>query len=105
MMLSFSPIGDEKYATSLLFFSNLSIAIADVIVDSLMVVQARKDPERGAEDLNAYMWTMSASGGIVGSILAALLTDNFDPRYCFLFSAVMGLVISLTATRLNVALE
>ena len=70
-----------------------------------MVVQARKDPLRGAEDLNTYMWTMSAFGGIVGSLLAAILTDKYEPRYCFFFSSAMGLLVTFTALRMDVSLE
>ena len=46
-----------------------------------------------------------AIGGLVGSIAAAFLTENYEPRYCFFFSSIMGLVIAAVAVRLNVALE
>ena len=55
--------------------------------------------------MNTYMWTMSAVGGITGSVLAAILIDRYDPRYCFFFSSAMGLLITLTALRLGVSLE
>ncbi len=51
------------------------------------------------------MWTMSAIGGIVGSLLAAILTDEYEPRYCFFFSSAMGLLVTLTAIRMDVSLE
>ena len=44
-------------------------------------------------------------GGLLGSIAAAFLTQNYEPRYCFMFSSTMGLVIAFFASRLNVALE
>lgn len=96
---------NEKMATWCLFFSNLSIASSDVIVDSLMVIQARKYPESGSEDLNAFTWTCMSCGGLFGSIIAAFLTESYEPRYCFLFSSVMGLVIAFYATRLDIKLE
>ena len=37
-----------------LFLSNVGIAFSDVIVDSLMVIQARKDPEQGSEELSTF---------------------------------------------------
>ena len=88
----------------MLFFSNLSIAFSDVIVDSLMVIQAR-DSEEGAEDLNTFSWTCMSFGGLIGSIVAAVLTENYEPRYCFLFSSIMGLVIMVIAFQLDVKLE
>ena len=33
------------------FFMNLSSAFMDVVVDGLMVMQARKDPENGSQNL------------------------------------------------------
>ena len=42
---------DVQLATICLFMSNLSVAFSDVIVDSLMVIQSRRSPEDGSEDL------------------------------------------------------
>lgn len=92
-------------ATWMLFFSNFSIAFSDVIVDSLMVIQARRYPEDGSEDLNSFCWTCMSIGGLVGSMIAAVLTESYEPRHCFMFSSFMGLVIAYTATRMNVCLE
>ena len=89
----------------MLFLSNFSIAFSDVIVDSLMVIQARRYPEDGSEDLNTFSWTWMSVGGLIGSLIAAFLTENYEPRHCFTFSSIMGLVIAFTATRLNVSLE
>ena len=46
-----------------------------------------------------------AVGGFIGSLVAAYLTENYEPRYCFLFSSIMGFVIAAVASRLNVSLE
>ena len=89
----------------MLFMSNLSIAFSDVIVDSLMVIQARRYPEDGSEDLNTFSWTFMSIGGFAGSIAAAVMTESYEPRYCFMFSSIMGLIIAFVATRLNVSLE
>jgi len=92
-------------ATWLLFLSSFSIAFSDVIVDSLMVIQARRFPKDGCEELNTFSWACMSFGGIIGSIIAAVLTENSDPRHCFTFSSVMGLMIAITATRLSVSIE
>ena len=48
---------------------------------------------------------MLSIGGLIGSIVAAILKENYDSRYCFLFSAIIGFVIVILALRLNVELE
>ena len=105
IVLGLQQAQSEYLATYMLFFSNLSIAFSDVIVDSLMVIQARRYPEDGSEDLNAFSWTCMSVGGIIGSVTAAFLTESYEPRYCFMFSSVMGLVIAFVAVRMNVSLE
>ena len=105
MVLGLQHCKDEQLATWMLFLSNLSIAFSDVIVDSLMVIQARKFPDSGAEDLNSFSWTCMSVGGFFGSIAAAFLTEKYEPQYCFMFSSVMGLVIAYVASRLNICLE
>ena len=105
VVLGQKDMQSEKVATWCLFLSNLAIAFSDVIVDSLMVIQSRKYPESGSEDLNAFTWTCMSVGGLFGSIIAAFLTESYEPRYCFLFSSVMGLVIAFFATRIDVSLE
>jgi MFS family permease len=44
-------------------------------------------------------------GGIVGSFLAAFLTEYLDPHYSFLICSIMGLCIVASATHLNPSLE
>ena len=95
----------ENLAAWMLFISNLSIAFSDVIVDSLMVIQARRYPEDGGEELNSFSWTCMAIGGLIGSIAAAILTESYNPSYCFYFSSLMGLIIVFYALRLDVSLE
>ena len=92
-------------AIALLFMSNLSVAIADVIVDSLMVIQSRKYPEEGSEELNSFSWISLSFGGFCGSIAAAFLTESYEPKYCFLYSCIMGFVIAFVAYRLNIQIE
>ena len=74
IVLGLQELESVNLATWMLFLSNLSIAFSDVIVDSLMVIQARKYPNGGAEDLSAFSWTCMSVGGFFGSIAAAYLT-------------------------------
>jgi MFS family permease len=89
----------------LLLIFNFSVAFADVIVDSLMVIQARKNPRYGAGELNAFMGTILAIGGFLGSIIAAIVTEYYDPRYCFALSSFIGLSIAYTTWKLDLSIE
>ena len=50
-LMAANIITSEVTATACLFFGNVAIAMADVVLDSLMVVQSRIDPKQGSEDL------------------------------------------------------
>jgi MFS family permease len=47
-------IEDVELMTTLLFISTLAGAFMDVIVDALMVMQAKRDPAHGSQDLVAF---------------------------------------------------
>ena len=74
IVLGLQHVDNEGLAMWMLFLSNLSIAFSDVIVDSLMVIQARRYPESGSEDLNTFSWTCMSIGGFFGSFAAAVMT-------------------------------
>ena len=105
ILMGLPLLKDAELATALLFISNLGIAFSDVIVDALMIIQARRFPEFGAEELNSFAWTWMAFGGISSSLIAAFLTQNYEPRFCFLISSFFGLFVVIVATRLDVHLE
>lgn len=103
--LAVIDIKSEIIAVWLLFMFSITMAFSDVIVDSLMVIQARKDPRLGAGELNAFMATMLAIGGLCGSIIAGVLTENYDPRYCFVLSSIIGLSIVYSSIKLDKKIE
>ena len=69
-------------ATISLFMAAMAVAFSDVIVDALMIIQARRHSD-GAEELQTMSWCSLSIGGLTGSIVAAFLTENYDPSYCF----------------------
>jgi len=105
LALSVNSTGDLNMAITFLTMSSLSVAFADVIVDSLMVIQSRKYPDVGSEELNSYCWTCFSIGGLSGSVIAAFLTENYEPKYCFMYSSVMGFVMTWIASRLRIQIE
>lgn len=49
-------------------------ASTDVLADSLMVVESKKDKERGSEDLQTLSFGTCSIFGIIGSICGAFFT-------------------------------
>ena len=91
--------------TWMLFCTNLSIAFSDVIVDSLMCIQARAYPKDGSEELTSFSWTCQSIGGLLGSVTAAIITEYYPPQYCFVIVSVMAFGILAVAMNLSVELE
>ena len=87
----------ESTATWILFLSNLSIAFQGVIADSLVVIQARKYPGEGSEELTTFSWTGASIGGLLGSITAAHITEYYDPKYCFMIESFLGFLVLVSA--------
>ena len=77
VLLTMVSLSTEKYTltiASLLCASNVCVAFMDVLVDSLMVVQARDFPDEGSEELQSFSWMCLSMGGIVCAFAAAILT-------------------------------
>ena len=85
--------------------SSMSSAVMDVVVDGLMVMMARKDPNFGSEDLQTYSWDMYGFGGVVGSLIGGEITKSFDPHYAFYVISMFGFLISITGIMLSSSLE
>jgi hypothetical protein len=71
---------EAKSVMLLALVSNFGGAFMDVIADGMMVVNARKDPVGGSEDLQSYSWIFYGLGGIFGCGLSGwLLSGQPDP--------------------------
>ena len=84
-----------------LMTASFSEAFVNVVADAIMVVQARRDPESGAQDLIAYSWIAIGFGGIIGALFAGYMTENFHPRWAFCWYSFMGLVVSAISVTLS----
>jgi MFS family permease len=58
----------------LLTVCQMAAASTDIIVDAIMVKEARKDPERGSEDLQTISFMTMGVAGIAGSVIGAFFT-------------------------------
>jgi folate/biopterin transporter len=84
-------------ATATIALSSLSIAIADVIVDSLVVERARQESMSEAGSLQSLCWGTSAAGGILTAYLSGLLLEHFSTYTIFAITAFFPLIVSVVA--------
>ena len=84
-------------ATIMIVLSSLSVAISDVIVDSIVVERARSESEAKIGSLQSLCWGSSAMGGLCTAYLSGLLLEYFTNRTVFLITALFPLIISCVA--------
>jgi uncharacterized membrane protein YfcA len=76
---------------------SLSLSFVCTVVDAILVLQARKDPELGSQDLVTVLWLSQSFGSILGSCIAAVATEKFHPRWVFLLYGCSVLVVGVYA--------
>lgn len=84
-------------ATGAIALSSLSLAVSDVIADSLIVERARKESVTDAGSLQSLSWGASALGGLITAYLSGSLLQHFSTHTIFLITASFPLIVSATA--------
>ena len=84
-------------AIAFITLSSFSVAIADVIVDSLVVERARKEALSEVGTLQSLCWGASALGGLITAYLGGLLLEYFTTRTVFAVTATFPLLVSVVA--------
>ena len=84
-------------ATGAIALSSLSLAVSDVIADSLIVERARKESVTDAGSLQSLSWGASALGGLITAYLSGSLLQHFSTQTIFLITASFPLIVSATA--------
>ena len=84
-------------ATAAILLSSLSVAIADVIVDSLVVERARAEDQGDAGTLQSLAWGASAVGSLITAYLGGLLLAHTSTQVVFGITATFPLVVSAVA--------
>ncbi|WP_298905289.1 folate/biopterin family MFS transporter [uncultured Nostoc sp.] len=74
--------------------SSLSVAMSDVIVDSLVVERARGESQAKAGSLQSVCWGASAIGGLITAYFSGLLLQYFTSRTVFGITALFPLIVS-----------
>ncbi|MBE9146644.1 folate/biopterin family MFS transporter [Planktothrix mougeotii] len=82
-------------AAGVIILSSLSVAISDVIVDSLVVERARHESISHIGSLQSACWGSMAIGGLITAYLSGFLLEKFNPQTIFLMTATFPLIVSL----------
>ncbi|MEM6450864.1 MAG: folate/biopterin family MFS transporter [Cyanobacteria bacterium P01_D01_bin.105] len=92
--LSMATIVDTALkATAAILLSSLSVAISDVIVDSMVVERARGEKQGNAGTLQSLAWGASAVGGLITAYLGGLLLERTDTQTIFAITATFPLIV------------
>ncbi|MEM9165221.1 MAG: MFS transporter, partial [Cyanobacteria bacterium P01_F01_bin.4] len=84
-------------ATAMILLSSLSVAISDVIVDSLVVERARAESQGEAGTLQSLSWGASAFGGLLTAYLGGVLLEQTSTQVVFGVTATFPLIVSMVA--------
>ena len=74
---------DPSIVVLLLTLSNTANAGMDVVVDGLMVMQAKRDPKMGTQELQSLSKFVESGSMVLSGILGAYLTSFISPYWCF----------------------
>ena len=86
--ISLATIVHTSWAATLaIALGSLSVAVSDVIVDSLVVERARGESQAAAGSLQSLSWGASALGGLLTAYLSGILLEHFTTRTVFWVTA------------------
>jgi len=88
-----TPMG----ATLAIALGSLSVAVSDVIVDSLVVERVRAESQAEAGSLQSLCWGASAFGGLITAYFSGFLLEHVTTRTVFWITASFPLIVSVVA--------
>ena len=96
--LGLATVVDTAWAaTCAILLSSLSVAVSDVIVDSLVVERARGESLSHSGSLQSLTWGTSAVGGLITAYLSGWLLQHFSTQTVFAITATFPLLVSAVA--------
>jgi folate/biopterin transporter len=84
-------------ATLAILGSSLSVAMSDVIVDSVVVERARKESLVQSGSLQSLTWGCAAIGGLITAYFSGWLLQHFSNQVVFGITATFPLLVSAIA--------
>ena len=93
---------EQAYIVAILaMIINLTQAFMDLIVDTILIDQARKSEATGSEDLRSLASFFQCSGMVIGSLVGGYVNQYYEPYWCFLIYSSVSLCVSAAALGLN----
>ena len=83
---------DPFFATFWMFWASLSICIADVVVDSILVTVARDEREKG--NIQSWSWGLRAAGGLFGALIGGPCSTWIGNERTFILTGAIPLAMS-----------
>ena len=90
-------VHSSSIATMMILLCSLSVALSDVIVDSIVVERARSESAEKLGSLQSLCWGIAAIGGLCTAYLSGLLLEYFTNRTVFLITALFPIITSFVA--------
>lgn len=88
---------DGWTATLFLILTSVSVALSDVIIDSIVVERARRESVAQSGSMQSLMWTVWAIGGLLTAYLSGWLLARFGSQTVFAITAAFPLVVTAIA--------
>ena len=90
-------VNSGSIATMMILLSSFSVALSDVIVDSIVVERARSESAEKLGSLQSLCWAISAIGGLCTAYFSGLLLEYFTTRTVFSITALFPIITSFVA--------
>ena len=87
-------------ATCCMFFGSMSICIADVAADSILVTIARDEKDRGS--IQSWSWGLRAAGGLAGALLGGLSVATIGNELTFICTGGVPLFMCILVLFMDV---
>ncbi len=78
--------------------TSLSVAMSDVIVDSVVVERAKVESLEKSGSLQSITWGMSSLGGLITAYFSGSLLEHFSNNQVFLITACFPLIVVAVAS-------
>jgi len=92
-----SIVDSAPKALACMTLASLSVAVSDVVADSMVVERARNEPDSVAGRLQSLCWGCSAVGGLISAYFSGALLERVSVRQVFALSAALPLVTASVA--------
>ena len=94
-----TTIADVPSAVAAIVLGSASVAVSDVVADSIVVERSRRPmaeatPEDTAGNLQSLCWATAAIGGVLSAYFSGSLLEVASPRAVFALTAAFPLLIS-----------